>query len=385
MTPAAAQDTERPRRVWFVDVMRLLASLQMVNGHTVDAVILPALKFGPIFDYYNWGRGLVSVGFLMVSGIAFSVSTLARFERHRADPQAIRRRFRRAAVVVAAGYFLGLPWGASSPDPAQASLAWTYFFSVGILHCIGVALLVLEALTLAARSAGQVVWAAGVLAALAFAVAPLADATLEPRQAQLLLNWISHQGGSPFPLLPWAGNVFAGVVVGSLALPLGGQTPHRLVWSRLGVLAGGTWLLAAVLRAVPWTAVTAATHPSARPAFVVANLSAVLGATLGLSVLVAPIRTLPRVLRILAAETLAIYVFHLVVLFGFDLRLARRIGPILSLPQALAVSAFMITLTGTFAVAWHGIKAVWQRPDTGAGPPAFGKSRVIPWPGPAPP
>ena len=354
-------------RVWFVDIVRLLASLQMVNGHTIDAVILPALKSGPFFDNYNWGRGLVSVGFLMVSGIAFHVSTLARFEKHRANHAAVTARYRRALVVIAAGYFLGFPWGASSSDPAQASLAWTYFYSVGILHSIGAALLVLETLTLVAHSARQVVVASGLFAVLAFAAAPPADATLAPGQVHMFLNWISHQGGSPFPLLPWTGHVFAGVVIGAVALPRGGQTPHAVVWSRLSLLAGGTWLLGSVLQAVPWTLVTAATHPSARPAFVVANLAAVLLVTLGLSVLFAPVRTLPRMLRVIAAETLAIYVFHLVVLFGFEVRLARRIGPTLELPEALGFAAFMIALTTAFALAWHAFKASRRRRGTSAG------------------
>lgn len=367
MSSRADLTSPRTPRVWFVDVVRLLASLQMVNGHTIDAVLLPELKQGAFFDNYNWWRGLVSVGFLMVAGMAFHVSTLARFERHRANPAAIRTRFRRAFVVIAAGYFLGLPWGASSPDPAQASLAWTYFFSVGILHSIGAALLVLETITLASRSARQVFVAAGALAVLCVALAPLADATLERGQTHLLLNWLSHKGGSPFPLLPWTGNVFAGVVIGSIVLPQGGHTPHRVVWSRLGALAAGTWMAGQVLQGVPWTMVTAATHPSARPAFVVANLAAVLLVTLVLSVIFAPLKSLPRVLRIISAETLAIYVFHLYVLFGGNLRLARRIGPTLEVPEALAVALFMIALTSAFALSWHALKTWWRRWRSGAG------------------
>jgi len=353
--------------VWFVDIVRVVASLQMVNGHTIDAVLLPSLKQGPFFDNYNWWRGLVSVGFLMVAGMAFHISTLARFERHRTNPATIRARFRRALVVIAAGYFLGFPWGALTPDPAQAKLAWSYFFSVGILHSIGAALIVLEAITLASRSARQVFVAAGVLAVLCFVLAPMADATLARGQSHLLLNWISHQGGSPFPLLPWTGNVFAGVVVGAIALPRGGHTPHRVIWSRLGLLAAGSWIVGQALQAVPWTMVTAATHPSARPAFVVANLAAVLFVALVLSVLVAPMTSLPRVLRVIAAETLAIYVFHLYVLFGGDVRLARRIGATLELPQALAFAAFMIALTTVFALTWHALKA-WR---DGRGPVGY--------------
>ena len=155
MTTGAHLPAARPPRVWFVDVVRLLASLQMVNGHTIDAVLLPSIEQGPIFDAYNWGRGLVSVCFLMVAGMAFHLSSLARYEHHRRNPAAIRRRFRRALVVIAGGYFLGFPWAATSPDPAQAQLAWTYFFSVGILHSIGAALIMLELLVLASQSARQ--------------------------------------------------------------------------------------------------------------------------------------------------------------------------------------------------------------------------------------
>lgn len=359
MSTGAHGATARPPRVWFVDIVRLLASLQMVNGHTIDAVLLPSIEQGPTFDLYNWGRGLVSVCFLMVAGIAFHLSSLARYEQHRANPAAVRRRFRRASIVIAGGYFLGFPWAATSPDPAQASLAWTYFFSVGILHCIGASLLVLETLVLASRSARQVVVSAGVLAVLAFTLAPVADATIARGAAHPFLNWISHAGGSPFPLLPWAGNVFAGVVVGWIVLPQGGHTPYRVIWSRLTALAVGVGILAALANASSWTLVHASTHPSARPAFVVSNLAAVLVFTLALSVVTSPMRSLPRVLRILSGETLAIYMFHLIVLFGFNLQVARRIGPTLTLPRALALAAGMIVLTSAFALAWHHIKA-WR-------------------------
>lgn len=353
---ARANPSGRPPRVWFVDIVRLCASLQMVNGHTLHAVLLPSIEQGPVFEIYNWGRGLVSVCFLMVAGIAFHLSSLARYEQHRANPRAIRRRFGRALLVIGAGYALGYPWAASSPDPAQAALAWRYFFAVGILQCIGATLLVLELIVLVSRSATDVVVAAAALAALAFTLAPAGDASLPPGTVHPVLNWISHAGGSPFPLLPWSGHVFAGVVVGWIALPDGAHTPARVVWRRLAALAAGATALTYAARLVPWSFVTAATHPSARPAFVVANLMVVLWITLGLAVATAPLHSLPRLLRILAGETLAIYVFHLIVLFGFNIRIADRIGPTLTLPRALALAGAMIVLTSLYALAWHAVK-----------------------------
>jgi Heparan-alpha-glucosaminide N-acetyltransferase, catalytic len=244
-------------------------------------------------------------------------------------------------VVIAGGYFLGFPWAATSPDPAQADLAWRYFFSVGILHSIGAALIMLELLVLTSQSARQVVGATGVLAVLAFALAPAADGTLAGGGWHPLLNWISHGGGSPFPLLPWSGNVFAGVVVGWIVLPQGGHTPYRVIWARLAALAVVVGAIAMAAQASPWTLVTATTHPSARPAFVVSNLAAVLVLTLGLSIVTSP----------------TIYMFHLIVLFGFNIQLARRIGETRTLPQALALAAGMIVLTSAYALTWHHVKA----------------------------
>lgn len=343
-------------RVWFVDVVRLIASLQMVNGHTLDAVLLPELKQGRIFDAYNSGRSLVAVCFLLVAGMAFHLSTLARFDRHRATPGAIGRRFRRGLLIIAAGYFITIPWSALEPDPARTALAWQTFYSVGILHSIGAALLVLEAIALASCSAAQVVAASGLIAVAAIALAPLADASLTEGSVHPLLNWLSHAGGSPFPILPWSGYVAAGVVVGAVALPQGGHTAHQVIWRRLAGLTVAAWVIYVLVQRSPWTLLVAVNHPATRPAFSVQKLAVVLVLTLGLSVVCSFIGRLPRLLRILSTETLSIYVIHLVLLFSGGIEIARRVGPTLDVPRGLLLSVGMIALTATAAVGWHRIK-----------------------------
>ena len=80
------------KRVVFVDVLRLIALAQMVNGHTLHAVLQATERQGEFYQGYLWFRGLVSVAFMLVAGLAFHITTLARFERHRSDPAARRRR-----------------------------------------------------------------------------------------------------------------------------------------------------------------------------------------------------------------------------------------------------------------------------------------------------
>lgn len=374
---APASGTPATPRVWFVDVVRLMASLQMVNGHTLDAVLLPALKHGELFALYNWGRGLVAVCFLLVAGMAFHLSTLSRYERHRATAGAAGRRMRRALLVIVAGYAVAIPWTALQPDPVLAAVAWREFYAVGILHTIGATVLMLEILTRLSRSATHVVAASGLLALAALTLAPLADAALAPGHAHSLLNWISHAGGSPFPLLPWAGYVAAGVVVGAVVLPQGAHTAQVVVWRRLAMLTVAAGIASTVLAWVPWTLVVPGNHPAVLPAFAVQKLAAVLLLTLGLSVLCARLQRLPYILRVLAGETLSIYVIHLVLLFSGGVEIARRVGPTLDLPRAVLLSAAMVAVTAAAALGWHRLKAASRQRLTrpGTWPAALASAR----------
>ncbi|MEZ6197095.1 MAG: heparan-alpha-glucosaminide N-acetyltransferase domain-containing protein [Planctomycetota bacterium] len=348
----------RAPRVWFVDILRLIASFQMINGHTLDAVMVTAIRHGEFYERYLWFRGLVSVTFLAVAGIAFHLSTLCRFEKHKGDPAAVRRRFRRAGIIILVGYLLAFPWGAFNPDASLREAAWYYFRSVGVLHCIGASLIALELVTLLARRASQVVWASAVLALGCFAVAPFMDARIADDASHWGLNWVSHQGGSPFPLFPWAGFVFAGLVAGSFAMPQGGRTPFARSTGRFALVTLGAAALWGLALLVPWRLFDVEVHhPATAPAHSLEKLVAVLSLVVLLAIACRPLRNLPAFFRALSSETLVIYAFHLVVLFYPGIAIARRFDHSLSLPRAAGVSAFMLVLTCGFTWFWHRAKA----------------------------
>ncbi len=360
-SPKASKKMSAPR-VWFVDILRLIASFQMINGHTLDAVLVTSIRQGVFYERYLWTRGLVSVSFLAVAGIAFHLSTLARFEKHKSNPVAVKRRFRRALIIVLVGYALSFPFGAFKSDPELQRLAWFYFRSVGVLQCIGTSLIMLEMITLLAKTKQQVVVASAILAAVFFALAPAGDGLVRDGQPQALLNWLSHQGGSQFPLLPWSGFVFAGLVVGAIAMPDAGRTPFFVVLGRLlGITAvcAVSWQLA---EAVSFGFFDAAIHhASSAPAKSLEKLTAVFALIFVLAVLSRPIRTLPAVLRALSSETLTIFAVHLMVLFYPGIAIARRFDHRLPLSWALLVSAGMVIFTCGYAYAWHRWKTRGQR------------------------
>ncbi|MCC7542187.1 MAG: DUF1624 domain-containing protein, partial [Deltaproteobacteria bacterium] len=140
------------RRVVFVDVLRLLALLQMVNGHTLDAVMAEHLRSGPVFERYVGFRGWVSVAFMLAAGLAYHLTTFARFDAYLADTGGRVRRARRAAMIVGLGFLLRFPFDAFGSDPVRAETALANLVRVDVLHAIGLSILLLEGISSLART-----------------------------------------------------------------------------------------------------------------------------------------------------------------------------------------------------------------------------------------
>jgi uncharacterized membrane protein len=341
----------KQRAVW-IDVLRLLAIFQMVQGHSIDAVLADPLRTGSLFEAWTWMRGLTSIAFLFVAGFAFHLVTLPRLESHLAEPAAVRRRFVRALQLVAIGYALHGPlailWG--DFDGALRELA-----IVDVLHCIGLSLLVLEALAVGLRDRRRVVLVAAVLATALIALVPVAAGLAAPglREA-FVLNYVTSAGGSIFPLVPWAGYLFAGVVAAEIACPAGSATsPQRaggallglaLVPLVLGVTASGGWL------------------GVVGPALV--KLGVVIAVTGALAFATAKVARLSAPLETLAGESLVIYAFHILVLYGAGFGFASVVGPRLSLVGALGVAVLMLVASAAVGLGW----ARWKGRGLGRAP-----------------
>jgi hypothetical protein len=341
------------QRVLFVDVLRLLALLQMINGHTLDAVLSESARSGEGFDTYRFVRGLVSVAFLVVAGISFQLTTLVRFDQHRSSPGAVRRRLWRGAEIVLVGYLLQARWPSVYFDPAYAGRAFGFLVRCEVLQCIGLSLLALELITLSCRSARQVVWLASALALISFALAPLGQLYSEQPGASLLRGLLGHGQGSQFPIFPWSGYVFAGVVLGHVALPHSGLTPLS---RRVGglMLMGLLALVSSRLCLSYWS--TPGVLASSVPWFVLEKLAAISFVLVLLALCAHRLRRLPQALNLLGGETLAIFVFHLQVIYGGSWALGRVFARSLPWSAALAASLANLILSVAFAFVWRALK-----------------------------
>lgn len=337
-------------RVGFIDWLRLLASLSMIQGHAIDAVLLDEARVGPLHESWSWARGLTAPAFLVASGLSFHLASRldddVAYAARRATHGARARRVARAVWLVALGTLLhafDAPW------------------VIDVLQCVGVSLLVLDGLVTLSDRRDHVLAAAGALAVLSVAFALPASDLSGTGALRYLTSWVSRQDGSLFPLLPWAGYVLAGVVVGRVALPEGARTAPATTSSRLLGLAFVAGVASVVLGAVLRPA-TEATW-SAHPAIVCMRLALVLGIG-GVLVLPSARMELPRWLQTLAGETLALYVVHLVVLYAAWVGPARIWPHALPLTPALALAAGLVVVSTAAALgwarAWPPIEARWM-------------------------
>jgi surface polysaccharide O-acyltransferase-like enzyme len=351
-------ESTRPRLL-FVDALRLLALLQMVNGHTLHALLSPEVRQGGVYAGYLWFRGLVSVAFMLAAGLAFYITTVIRpGARSRAERW---RRVARALEIIAIGFLLRLPLAAILTGDSNAlrrglaSLA-----QVDVLPCIGVSLLVLELVSCVTARPALV---AAICAGLTLMAAALTGwgASLP---VNLLSSWLGPQGGSSFPLLPYSGYVFAGVTLGALALPLGAATVPRVTARRLALVAAGWYALSLALSRLPHTELPGVHTPS----FFALKLAAVTLACAALVLALRRVRALPSLCATLTRETLGIYVFHLFVLYGFPIALSQRLGQHSTLLQGLSVSALMIVASGMFGLLWQRVKSLRLARASALGP-----------------
>ncbi len=308
-------------RALALDALRLFAIFQMVQGHTIDAVLADVHRSGALHGLWQSARGLTSVAFLFLAGVGFAFAT--RTERG-CSAESRARRARRALMLIALGYALRAPVAlvlAPLGDPARAE-AWTRFAVVDVLQCIGVTLLLLDALRVLMPDALRRGLLLGGLGATLLALGPLATRVDPSGVFRPLLAFTTSNGGSLFPLVPWAAHALLGAALGPLYFA---RDARRLAWLGAGLTALGALLLSL--------------HPALGQ---VARLGCVIMFSAALLPLEPYIARWPRWLLALAPHSLLIYLLHVVLAYGAGFGLKAVVGHTLGPAASIGVAVAMV-------------------------------------------
>lgn len=349
-------ETKPLGRVVFIDVARVLATLMMLFGHTVDALLGTAYRTTTAFNVWTFLRGLTPTTFTFVSGFALSLVTL-HLSRRESPVVAGTRRLRRFAFFLVLGYALHYPAANLKGLTMLTTADWRVFTSVDVLQCIAVTLAVLQIIALRVGDPRTFLIVSSSVAAGFCLLTPLAWTWTSPLP-MALTAYVNPSTGSIFPLFPWLANGAIGAAAGSWYLLAGGQTPGAKARRTLLPLGACLFVAAVVMRMLVWEPFDAVTLGAGRPSQFMLQVGLVCMLLSALASLV-DLRPL-RISRLedFAQESLTIYVVHLCLVYGspWNRGLRQILGPTLEPSKVGLLVIGLWTAMVLLGLSWSAYK-----------------------------
>jgi uncharacterized membrane protein len=331
------------QRLPFLDRLRGLAVVVMIEVHVVNALLSPERRQSSAFRLLDAFNGLVAPAFLFCAGFAVAL-TLGRPFHDRRWRAALASHAKRSAMLLALGYLLHAS--------ALLSGAWGTFLQADILQTLAVTLLASAAVASLARTPERFRVAMLALALASVAATPFARAHEFSGLPRFVAPYLTDRVETQFPLFPWGGFVFAGSALGSLSRSDDDLARWR---RRLEVFA----VIAAIAAATAWgaTSVFPPHDPwTAGPAYMLARLAVVCAGALALTTRLPA--SVERPVLLLGGRSLLVYFAHIALVYGrhpFSLR--SLVGPTLGWTACAGVWLAVTIAMGALAVARNRMPA----------------------------
>jgi len=232
-------DAPGPGRRTYLDVLRGVAVLIMIEAHVIDSWTRAAdhrtRAFGESMILGGFGAPL----FLFLAGIAVAMSAGSKARRTGDSRAAVRAVQRRGLEIFVLAFLFRLQAFIVSPGGHPISL-----FRVDILNVMGPAIVVAGLVWGAGRTTTWRVVAFGALALAMAMVTPVVRTASWVSELPLWVQWYMKPAAeyTTFTMFPWAGFVFAGGAVGVLLAAANEERTERFV--QLTLVVAGALLVA---------------------------------------------------------------------------------------------------------------------------------------------
>lgn len=223
-------------RIVFLDWLRGLAAIVMLQGHTFDSLLRPELRGQPAFIFSQFFGGQAAAIFLFLTGITFGLGMNRRNELP--AWQRITGALRRARYL----FLLAIAFRLQMWIFAWPHQPWTDLLHVDVLNLMGATAALLSVIALA-RGMRRVRWAVMAGVALA-ALAPVMSGLETGLLAAGMRDYFVPSAAS-FSMFPWGAYLAFGLAAGS-AVPFvkRGEWSRVMQWAALcgfGLLLGGQY------------------------------------------------------------------------------------------------------------------------------------------------
>lgn len=311
--------TEKKHRIIFIDLLRTFAVLQMVQGHTVDALLGNSFRDldSPVYAVWLFMRGMTAPIFLFTAGSVFTYLFRLNKESYLKNPR-VSKGFKRVLLLVSLGYLLKYPTYTIVDFSEVTAKSWNLFISIDVLQLIGFGLLFILILAFITEKLKlNDYYFFGMIGSAFFILSIFTEN----------INWLNYfpepiaayfysRTGSLFPLFPWAGYVICGGVLGSYLAnhPLVFKTTR---FSYIVSTAAAVFMLTAFVLndLIPFP--VGNIHPwNETLSTITFRMGFVLLLTGVVSLISIKIENIPKIFILLGRNTLLIYVVHLMIIYG---------------------------------------------------------------------
>jgi len=198
-------------RLIFIDVMRGIAVLWMIETHVVDVVLKNYLKTGFIYNMVNLSNGFVAVSFLFCAGAGFWLAAMKKTDDYKHFRPPLWVYLRRLGLILILAYWLHFPALSFQKFMLLDSAGWLKFFECDILQTIVYSSVIALIILMLVPKIKYLPYIFGVLALIVFFTAPAVwnsdPLSVMPAFFGALFAKFPI---SKFPMFPWSGYFLAG-------------------------------------------------------------------------------------------------------------------------------------------------------------------------------
>jgi uncharacterized membrane protein len=233
--------------------MRGFAVIVMVIGHSLDSILSVEVRSTSMFNLYNAARGFTAPMFLFVSGFAFIVATMKYWEEYRVFGKRLARRTGKMGLLLVIGYALHFPFFSFSKIlDASGPAELEQLLQVDVLQCLAVCILFMHLLILVLPSPRSFIYVLSAVAAVIVLSSPIVWAyDFGPMVSHVVSPYLNQQQISLFPIFPYGGFLYAGVVAGYYFRAAKKEGTDRSFFVRLAIVGATAVVAAMVLDRIP--------------------------------------------------------------------------------------------------------------------------------------
>lgn len=346
-------------RALFIDLLRGLALLVMIEVHIVNALLDPQIKTTFWFPWLNYINGLVAPSFLFVSGLVFVLSLQNKVDELRKFGKVFWKKINRILLILVAGYSLHTPYFSFKKLTANTNPeVFKQFFNVDVLQVIGFGLLILLFARIIFKNDKSFQTFIGLFLLLILLLSPITwKIDFNNILPIPLANFMNQKNGSLFPVFPWFNFLFAGAFLSKYYMQFRNSNTEELFIRKILFSGFGFFVVCVLFVEIlfPMSKETLRPHPL----FFLERLGAVLTILALCWYYLRGKENYKSVILNVSRESLLVYWLHLQVIYRdiFDGKsLVDMFGDKLNVLECLIFSVALCTLMVFTAMGWGWIK-----------------------------